>query len=379
MEFELPAVAPLPMPSSPLDRLGRPFAVGGIALATLGLGFWLGRGGSAPVPVVETPVAPVAAVVAKAVEQDGPRQVESGLPRIDRLFSLGGSQACATGGRRLACTMDGGSSWVDLGEMPDRILAVLPRDDGTLLAAAADGFVYAVTPSSLRVLATPPGDLHVVDAASRDGRLFLLAHRYDQPADDLTLPLVIETAIYSVEGDGSLVKRGGLKGFGGEKLLLEDGAILTWALSDLRAWRSKDGGATFKRVPVTERFGADFGGLRAVVERRADRLPGPGRPARPASSLWVSREGGDWVQAFDTPGEVVVDFADGGLGAVVVRDEASAWVTRDGGGTFEVLWRDDRLDGVVALAHVAGRFLAAREDGAVLVLPVQSGAFEPTR
>ncbi len=347
-------------------RLARAGAVASLAAGTLGLGFWLGGRDEPPPVVVEIP--------APAPEPEaprGPRAVALPLDQVGRLVPIGGAEACALGGRRLSCTTDGGSSWGEPVELPDPPLAVV-RFAESLLVAAVDGMVYQLRAGAeAEIWAAPPGDVAVVDATARDGTLWLLAHRYDPPADELHLPTVAETVVYTVGGSGSLERRGSLAGYGGERILVEpDGAVVTWAPFDLRAWRSKDSGRSFRRLSAAQRFGADFGGLQVAVERRADRLPGPGRKARPASALLVSRDGGSWETVLETPGEILVDFADAATGAVIARGEGLAQITRDGGVSFEELWRDDRLDEATALAHVDGSFLAATGSGVVLLLPI---------
>ncbi|HEY0840869.1 MAG TPA: hypothetical protein VGD74_11835, partial [Vulgatibacter sp.] len=105
------------------------------------------------------------------------------------------------------------------------------------------------------------------------------------------------------------------------------------------------------------------------VERWAERLAGPGRPARPASRLVVSRDdGATWRQVFETQGEVLVDFRDEETGLVVARDEATAWLTTDGASEFLPTLRDDRLRDAVSVVHVGGRFLVGTADAQLLVV-----------
>lgn len=352
-------------------RLARAGAVGGLALATLGIGFWLGdRGRPEAAPAVVQAPAPTPVAPAEAELPAGPHAVALPIDAVSRLVALGGAEACALGGRQLTCTEDAGATWSAPVELPDPPLAVV-RFGAARLAAAVDGTVYELRAgASPETWAAPPGDLAVVDATARDGTLWLLAHRYDEPADELRLPRVIETVVFTVGESGSLVRRGGLRGYGGERILVEPGgSVVTWAPFDLRAWRSKDGGASFRRLSANQRFGADFGGLQVAVERRADRLPGPGRPARPASALLVSSDGSAWSSVLETPGELLVDFADARTGVVIARGESLAQITRDGGATFSDLWRDDRLDGASAVAHVDGMFLAGTNDGRMIRLP----------
>ena len=345
-------------------RLARTGAVGCLALATLGVGFWLGDRRDVPVPV------PAPAPVAPPEESRGPLPVALPIDSVSRLVALGGAEACALGGRRLACTQDGGATWGEPVELPDPPLAAV-RFGASRLVAAADGTVYELRPGAApEAWAAPPGDLAVVDATAQGGTLWLLAHRYDAPEGDLQLPRVIETVVFTVGSSGTLDRRGGLRGYGGERILVEPaGAVTTWAPFDLRAWRSADGGGSFGRLPANQRFGADFGGLRVAVERRADRLPGPGRPARPASALLVSTDGAPWESVLETPGELLVDFADARTGLVIARGESVARLTRDGGASFAELWRDDRLNDAAAVAHVDGAFLAATGDGLAIRLP----------
>lgn len=347
--------------------------MGAFALATLGIGYWLGGSGGAP---VAEPAAVVSAEEPPAPRETpkGPRPVALPIDAVARVSALGGAEACALGGSQITCTKDGGANWSEPVQLPDPALAVV-RFGESLLAAAVDGTVYELREGAApEPWAAPPGDLAVVDATARDGTLWLLAHRYDQPEGELRLPVVVETVVFTVGSAGELVRRGSLKGYGGERILVEPAnAVVTWAPFDLRAWRSMDGGASFRRLSASQRFGADFGGLQVAVERRADRLPGPGRPARPASALLVSADDGtSWQAVLETPGELLVDFADARTGLVIARGESVARLTRDGGATWTDLWRDDRLNEATALAHVDGGFLAVTGAGLAIVLPLPS-------
>lgn len=368
--------------------------------------FWWSSAESPPVPDVVVVVEPA------AEEADpGPKEVPLPLDRIDRLLPLGGAGICATARGELVCSGDMGESWSSFGALGEPILAVVgdvgkgleprgglagaadsaaPGHAGTessqelrageptgpskaprsVLAASADGGLYRMEPGSHPTLVTrPEAALHVVDASARGGRLLLLAHRYDQPDDELRLPRVVETLLLeAAEGGGALRELGRWRGFGGERLLLEEASIVTWTLSDRRAWRSSNGGASVQRLSVNEKFGADYGGLRAVVERRSERLPGPGRPARAISSLWIAKPGQEWENVLEREGPLLVDFADPELGVVVATDGATAWITRDGGRSFEPWISDDRLSGAVTLSHVAGRFVVALTGGSVFLL-----------
>jgi len=351
-----------------IARLARGGAVTGIAVATLGLGFWLGRGADAPVP----PPAPPPAETPPQAESRPQRPFAVALPidQAGRLVALGGAEACALGGRRLTCTTDGGATWSEPVDLPAAPLAVV-RFGEARLAAAVDGVVYELGDGTPTPWAAPPGELAVVDAAASGGTLWLLAHRYDEPGDPMKLPQVVETAVYTLGPGGTLEHRGSLGGYGGERILVEPtGGVVTWAPFDLRAWRSSDGGRSFRRLSAAQRFGADFGGLQVAVERRADRLPGPGRKARPASALLVSSDGSAWETVLEAPGELLVDFADATTGVVIARGEGVAHLTTDGGRSFSELWRDDRLDEAVAVAHVDGRFLAVTGRGLAFVLPL---------
>lgn len=355
-------------------RLG--LALGMICLGLLA-GFWL-RG--AP-PQLPAPASIPEAEPEIPTVPEGPLKVELPLSRIDRLLSVGGRDACATGRGSLACSRDGGQTWSDFGTVGEPILAVMELADGSLLAAAADGGLYLVAEGREPAFRMrPEGSLQVVDAAARDGAIVLLAHRYDEPTDELRIPRVVETILLAVAADGELREMGRSRGFGGERLLLERDAVVTWALSDLRAWRSRNGGRTLQRLQGNERFGADFGGLRAVVERRSERLPGPGRPARLVSSLWVDREQGAWERALELPGSLLVDFADENIGVVVAKEEGTAWLTIDGGRSFEAFVQDERLQGIADLSHVDGRFVVALAEGTVWLLePLAESAEETPR
>lgn len=361
---------------------GWPTLFGGLCAGLFlggGLMWWQG-GDGAPAPEgVAVEVGAVAGVQAPEVTEveTGPREIDLSLDRIDRLLPLEGGGICATARGALVCSGDRGESWASFGSLDEPILAVaapsgleFPGGAGPgLVAAAADGGLYRMAPGASPTLHTrPDAALHVVDASTRAGRLILLAHRYDTPEDELRLPRVVETLLLEATWGGGLKELGRWRGFGGERLLLEEGSIVTFALSDRRAWRSNDGGASSRRLPVHERFGADFGGLRAVVERGAERLPGPGRPARAISRLWIARSGGDWENALEVEGAMLVDFADASLGLVVATDEATAWLTTDGGRTFQPWLTDERLAGAVAASHVAGRFVVALGGGRVLLL-----------
>lgn len=335
------------------------------ACAAVGLaaGLWM-QPSAEPPPVPEEPP------VVEAPTPGGPRAVVLPIDRVARLVSTGGAGACALGGRRLACTDDGGATWSPAYQLQEAPLAVI-RHGEALLVASVDGAIRTLEDE---VLADSPPDLQVVDAAAHEGTLWLLAHRYDQPDDPLRLPRVIETRVLVFELEAGLADRGGHAGYAGERLLvLPDGSLRTWAPFDRRAWGSDDGGRSLRRLPDSTRFGADYGGLQVAVERRADRIPGPGRKAQPASAVVVAAGDEGWKTVLEATGEILVDFADATTGAALLRDEGAFLVTTDGARTFEEVWRDTRLGGAVALTHVDGNFLAATAEGLVFVLPLPEG------
>jgi photosystem II stability/assembly factor-like uncharacterized protein len=243
------------------------------------------------------------------------------------------------------------------------------RVQGETLVAAVDGAVYAVFadgPASLRALA--PRGLNIVDAATRGGEMFLLAHRFDAPTDLLRLPRVLETVLLVTASERRLEERGHVAGHAGERLLAQGEEIVIFALHDTRAFRSGDGGRTFERVPARQRVAARFGGLLAAIERRSEKLP-DGGGARPMSSLLTSADGGTtWSVAFDAPGELVVDFRDAKHGIVVSRDEAAAFLTKDGGKGFKVAAQVEALADTVDVAAVGAGWIAVTADGYSLLI-----------
>jgi len=304
-------------------------------------------------------------------EAPPPDSVLLPLQRIDRLVPVGARGACALGGREAVCSGDEGLSWDLVFELPSRILALVPAAEAGLLAATEDGSIHSIDPTGVSKLERQPmDDRSVVDGVASDGKLYLLAHGFDRPVDPLRLPRVVETTLLALGPDGDLEEVGAAKGFIGDRLLVQpNGHVLTFASVDARAWKSTDGGKTFRRLKDGTRFGADYGGLQIAVERWTLRLPGPGRPARPASALYVSRdEGESWNHVFDTNGETIVDFRDQQIGLVVARDEATAWLTTDGAEGFAPVRRDDLLLRTVAVTHVGSRFLVATSDGNVLLI-----------
>src|SRR5262249_30994141 len=155
---------------------------------------------------------------------------------------------------------------------PDHVLAVA-RVDGEGLAASTDGAVYAVTPELAVLRAMAPRGLTVGDAADRKGTLWPLGHRYSPPADALHLPVVTSTEGPELGEGGELTRRGTIPGYGGDRLLLQGDTIATYAVYDALAFRSTDGGRTFRRVPAREPLAADYDGLLATVARRSEKLP----------------------------------------------------------------------------------------------------------
>jgi hypothetical protein len=329
-------------------------AAGAIALAVLAL---------RTVPADVTPVAATASVAPPAAPAPARQDLELPLDPVERITPLGGEAACVLGGRRVACTEDAGETWLPLSELPDHVLAVA-RVQGETLAAAADGAIYALRPgepAALRAMA-PPG-LSVVDAVAREGELYLLAHRYDAPTDILRLPRVEQTVLLVLGADGRLTERGHVDGYGGERLMAQGEEIATFGLYDAQAYRSRDGGRTFRRVPARERLAADLGGLLATVERRSQKLDGGGG-AHPMSSLVVSADdGASWTTAFEAPGELTVNFRDATQGVVIARDDAVAFVTTDGARTFRMAVRDERLMDVADVAPVGAGWIAVTADG----------------
>jgi len=294
------------------------------------------------------------------------------LNGIDRLVAISDRDACAIDGGAIACSDDAGRTWRNAGELDARVLAILRSPDGRLVVATDDGAIHTLEPdgSPLRRRALPVSDgetPQVVDAQARDGRLWILAHRFDRPEDPMRLPRVVETAVFAVDED-SIEHAATTKGFMGDRILANaQGEGVTFASADARAWRYDTSG--FRRIPDARRFGARYDGIEVAVERWAERVEGPGRPARPASRVVVSRDGGEsWEPAFHTRGEALVDFQDADVGLVVARDEGTAWLTTDGAGSFEPVRRDDRLHQAVSVVHVGGRFLVASADGQLLIV-----------
>ncbi|AKU90076.1 hypothetical protein AKJ08_0463 [Vulgatibacter incomptus] len=307
-----------------------------------------------------------------------PDAVESGLGRIERLVSFGETDACSFDGPRITCSKDGGKSWPLRAELPARAVGALRGSEGILLIATDDGRIFSVAENGAASLrAEVPGEPAIVDASQRDGRLFLLAHRFDAPEDPLRLPQVVKTELLALAAEGSLEMLATSAGFRGDRLLIQpNGELITFASVDARAWRSivpreatGSGGRPFVRLPHAGRFGADFGGLQVAIDRWADRLPGPGKPARPASALYVSRDdGAEWEHVFDTTGETLVDFMGPTTGLVVAREEGTAWLTTDGTRSFHSVRKDDRLYETVAVTHSGGRFLVASSRGTILLV-----------
>lgn len=292
------------------------------------------------------------------------------LDRVDRFLSLGPYEACVLGGRHLACTPDGGETWDERAPLPAPVLAGLARGQGRVLFACLDGSVVESLPGmEPEVLLSLPDEVGLVDALAAGDSLYLLGQRYDEPDDPgLRLPTVDRTLLYALGADLRLDERGGLPGFAGDRLLLQGrDALALYASVDRRAWGSSDGGRTFRRLPHDRRIGADIDGLHVAVERRAERLPGPGRPARPASTLWLSHDEGErWEAALEVPGELVVHFVDRRLGLAIAKADGVAWITRDGGGHFDPLLHDDRLESVVDVGWLGGRFVAVTRSSLLL-------------
>lgn len=293
------------------------------------------------------------------------------LNGIDRLLAISDDEVCAFDGGAIACSDDAGRTWRKAGEVDSRVLAILPSTDG-LVVATDDGAIHTLEPDGSplrrRTLPASHGETpQVVDAQARDGKLWILAHRFDRPEDPMKLPRVVETAVWSVDG-ASIEQVATTRGFTGDRLLADArGEGVTFASVDARAWRYGTSG--FRRLPDSRRFGARYDGIEVAVERWAERIEGPGRPARPASRIVVSRDGGEsWEPAFHTRGEALVDFRDSNVGLVVARDEGTAWLTTDGAGSFEPVRRDDRLHQAVSVVHVGGRFLVAGADAQLVVV-----------
>ena len=336
------------------------------ALAGALLAFWIGGRQHAPAPKPATDPGKEVHTEAKS---------PSGLPvvplnGIERLVATSDEEVCAFAGGALACSEDAGGTWRKVGEMDARILAVLRTTDGRRVLATDDGAVHTLDAEGgpLRRLGLPPlrGEVpQVVDAPARDGRLWILAHRFDEPEDPMRLPRVVETVVFAVDGE-TIEQVASTPGFSGDRLVAEaQGEGVTFASVDARAWRY--GTTGFRRIPDTRRFGATYGAIEVAVERWAERIEGPGRPARPASRVVVSRDGGEsWAPAFHTSGEALVDFRDDRVGLVVARDEGIAWLTTDGASSFQPRLRDDRLFQAVSVVHVGGRFLVASADAQVV-------------
>lgn len=295
-----------------------------------------------------------------------PAFVPTGIARIDRIVSLGSESACALGGRSLACTVDGGRSWTPHGPFDSPVLAAAWVEE-RLVVATLDGGLFSVDEAGeARPFTALGNEFGLSDAASREGEMLLLAHRYDEPSDPFsTLPRVIETRLLRLAANGEVETLASTRGFAGDRVLPQgDEAAIAFASVDRRAWRVADG--AFRRIPDDSRFGADFGGLLATVERSAERLPGPGRPARPSSSLWLSRDGGaQWELALEGPGDLLVDFADERLGLVIAKGKRQAWVTRNGGRSFEPLRSLPALDAIADVRWLGEHFLVASRDGDV--------------
>jgi hypothetical protein len=334
----------------------------GLGIAAL-LGFGL-RGAGGPPPPEPAPPAPEAPPPPPTTDA-----VALPLDRVEGLAVLGDALACAHGGRALACTADRGDTWLSFGELPDRILAVV-RQGEELRAATADGTVWAVRPGAPpQVRSEPPDDLGVVDAAARDGEVFLLAHRYDRPADPMRLPRVIATAVLALGAEGRLEPRASLPGWAGERLLVRPkGELTIWAPFDSRAHRSRDGGRTFSPVPAGERVGAEFGGLLATIERRIEPAT-QGRPARALSTLLLSRDGGTtWDPALEAEGELVVQFAGPDDGVAVAREERTIYRTTAEGRLVPSL-EDRRLADAVDAGRFDDRWLVVTTTGVGFRLP----------
>lgn len=317
----------------------------------------------------EAPPAPAPAPVPAAEPSAADPWTVLPLDRVDGLAVLDGRSACVRGSTELACTADGGETWVPSGELPDRILAVV-QQEGEVRVATADGTVWAVPPGGAPVVrGSPPAELGVVDAAARGAEVFLLAHRYDRPTDPMKLPRVVATTVLALGEGGRLETRSSLPGWAGERLLLQPGGELTiWAPFDAKAHRSRDGGRTFRPVPRTERLGAEFGGLLATIERRVERAS-QGRPARSLSTLLLSTDrGSTWDVALETEGELVVQFAGPGDGLAVARAEGTVYRTGEGG-RFEPVLSDDRLADAVDAARLGDRWLVVTSTGVALRLP----------
>lgn len=349
-----------------LPRLPRWIAPTVVALPLVALALLPHLRPSSPSPAAEerTSIAPLPTAPLQV-----PEEVELDLPRVDRLIALGGSGACALGGRKIICSEDGGVEWQLQWELSSRPLIVARSQDGSLLTAAEDGAIFRLVPSEApRKLAAPFEDRSLVDGQAKDGLLFLLVHRFDHHADPLRLPTVRTTEVLEVDARGEQRLVATARGFAGDRLLLQpSGGLITFASVDARAWRTSGDEMSLRRIPDSSRFGASYGGLQVAVERRTDRLPG--RQARPASALHVSRDGGEsWDHVFDTTGEILVDFADERTGLVVAQGEGAAWRTDDGGEGFELVDRDDRLRESVAVTHAGERFLIATSRPSILLI-----------
>ena len=332
------------------------------ALAGALLAFWMGGRQRAPAP--KPAAGPEKEIHTEAeAPADGPVVPLNG---IERLVVTSDDEVCAFAGGTLACSEDAGHTWRKAGELDARILAILRTSDGRRVMATDDGAIHTLDADGrpLRRLGLPPlrGEVpQVVDAQARDGRLWILAHRFDEPKDPMRLPRVVETVVFAVDGE-TIEQVASTPGFSGDRLVAEAlGEGVTFASVDARAWRY--GTTGFRRIPDTRRFGATYGSIEVAVERWAERIQGPGKPARPASRVVVSRDGGEsWTPAFNTSGEALVDFRDDQVGLVVARDEGIAWLTTDGAASFQPRLRDDRLYQAVSVVHVGGRFLVAGAD-----------------
>ncbi|HWV36996.1 MAG TPA: hypothetical protein VN033_00800 [Vulgatibacter sp.] len=339
------------------------------ALAGALLAFWLGERRDAPAP--QRPPDPRGEEI-RADAAPPPEEPVVPLNGIDRLVAIADEEVCAIDGGAIACSDDAGRTWRSAGELGGRILALLRSADGHLVAATDDGAIHTLDrdgrPLRRRTLPSagdePP---HVVDAQEREGRIWILVHRFDRPEDPMRLPRVVETAVYAVDAD-SIERAAATGGFTGDRLLAgARGEGVTFASADARAWRYDTTG--FRRIPDARRFGARYDGIEVAVERWAERLEGPGRPARPASRVVVSHDGGEtWVPAFHANGEALVDFLDAQVGLVVARDEGTAWLTANGGVSFTPARRDDRLHLAIAVVHAGGRFVVASSDARILIV-----------
>lgn len=343
-----------------------PLAILAVTALAAGLGLTqLGRRPPAAAPAPPPPVEPAKL----PVRASGVRAIPLPLHEVERLYALGGPYACAVGGREVACSADGGESFVFFGQTEEPVLAVA-RIEGELLAATRDGAIVLLEPGRPPIVRTaPPVDLVIVDAAGTGDGLWLLAHRFLPPRSELEVARVGATQLLAFEAPGSLRPRGALPGHAGERLLAGgDGAFTIFDLLSPRAFRSRDDGRTFLPVPPTERLAARFGALSVTIERSVERLEGPGRPARARSTALLSRdEGRSWTVALEVVGELYVSFEPSGRGVLVAPGEESAFgIEPEGRATL--LREDARLGAAVDVAFVADRAIVVTEDGEALVL-----------